>query len=290
MTALQARPGVINGDEDWLVLSVTDHGGTSFFHGSDIPEHRTIFYISSGPSAKQGGAIIYPTPNQVDIGATVLTHFGIAIDPAWQLDGTASGFPTETVFGENLVFNGDGEYSLGYTAMTNDGSNGGRQVGAGIAGWIDVQSMTVVRYGSSGFPSGASPGPAVRGTNFLAGGNEANTTSTQTIDVSDVAADIGTGEVSYDLSGWLGGFGTQDDRMQLTARFLSASGTVLAIDAIGPVTAAQRGNVTGLLFRQAVGSVPTGTRRIELELAATRASGTDNDAYADNLSLVLSEP
>ena len=71
------------------------------------------------------------------------------------------------------------------------------------------------------------------------------------------------------------------------AEAFHAGGSVLALDKIGPVTAADRGNLTSLLLRQATGSVPSGTRRVELEILASRDSGTVNDAYADNLSLVF---
>ena len=76
--------------EDWLILMSTDHGRTEEGgHGGDTPEERTIFYLASGPSAAMG------TPSDtvyiVDVPVTALTHLGIPIDPAWQLDGKAVG-------------------------------------------------------------------------------------------------------------------------------------------------------------------------------------------------------
>ena len=76
-------------EEDWLILVSTDHGGTEKEHGKNIPTHRTIFFIASGPSATRG-PINQPT-FIVDIAATALVHLGIPIDPAWQLDGRAVG-------------------------------------------------------------------------------------------------------------------------------------------------------------------------------------------------------
>lgn len=75
--------------EDWLVIVSTDHGGSGKGHGKNIPEHRTIFLIVSGKSAARG--TIEPAPVIVDIAPTVLQHLGIAIDPAWKLDGKAVG-------------------------------------------------------------------------------------------------------------------------------------------------------------------------------------------------------
>jgi predicted AlkP superfamily pyrophosphatase or phosphodiesterase len=75
--------------EDWLIVVSTDHGGSGKGHGQNIPEHRTIFLIVSGKSAAKG--TIDPAPTLVDIAPTVLTHMGLAIDPAWKLDGQAVG-------------------------------------------------------------------------------------------------------------------------------------------------------------------------------------------------------
>ena len=75
--------------EDWLILVSTDHGGSDKGHGRNIPEHRTIFLIVSGPSAARG--VIEPAPNIVDVAATALVHLGVPIDPKWNLDGKAVG-------------------------------------------------------------------------------------------------------------------------------------------------------------------------------------------------------
>ena len=59
---------------------------------------------------------------------------------------------------------------------------------------------------------------------------------------------------------------------------------------IGPVTAADRGELTGLLDRSTAGLVPAGTRSVDLVLTATRYQGSSDDGYADNLSFVLAAP
>jgi predicted AlkP superfamily pyrophosphatase or phosphodiesterase len=87
MDALHARKSYAR--EDWLILVSTDHGGSEKGHGKNIPEHRTIFLIVSGPSAARG--TIEPAPAIVDVAATALTHLGVAIDPAWRLDGKPVG-------------------------------------------------------------------------------------------------------------------------------------------------------------------------------------------------------
>ena len=76
--------------EDWLIISSTDHGRTSTGgHGGDTDEERTIYFLVSGASAARG-APAEPV-FVVDVAVTALVHLGIAIDPAWQLDGKPVG-------------------------------------------------------------------------------------------------------------------------------------------------------------------------------------------------------
>lgn len=76
--------------EDWLILLSTDHGRTADGeHGGDTPEELTIFFLASGPSAAVGTPP--DTVHIVDVAVTALAHLGIAIDPAWQLDGKVVG-------------------------------------------------------------------------------------------------------------------------------------------------------------------------------------------------------
>ena len=84
------RSRVTYAQEDWLILSSTDHGRRADGgHGGDSDEERTIYFLASGPSVTRG-----PPPDStfiVDVPVTALTHLGIKIDPAWQLDGKAVG-------------------------------------------------------------------------------------------------------------------------------------------------------------------------------------------------------
>ena len=79
-------------DEDWLILMSTDHGRRDDGgHGETSLQERTIFYLASGPAAAKGRPAPAPAPAIVDVAVTALTHLGVSIDPAWQLDGQAVG-------------------------------------------------------------------------------------------------------------------------------------------------------------------------------------------------------
>ncbi len=81
--AIQARPRY--SQEDWLILISTDHGGTEYGHGQNIPEHRTIFVIAR---YSDGTRLEFPAEvNIVDIPVLVARHLGVEIDTAWNWDG-----------------------------------------------------------------------------------------------------------------------------------------------------------------------------------------------------------
>lgn len=269
-------------DEAWLVIVSTDHGGTiDGGHGRDIPLHRTIPLIISGPGVARG--TLHSTANQVDIPVTALAWLGVEIDPAWDLDGRPVGLEHRTRYRVNLVVNGDADSSRGYERAQDN---------AGVRGWTDTGSMTLIRYGApEGYPGPQSAGPPGRGRNFFCGGADPESEIRQVIDVSDVAGDIDAGVVEYELAGWLGGFSDQRDLASLTTRFLDGRGGEVGRAVIGPVTLESRRDAdgipaTGLFARSTSGTLPAGTRRIELRLFAEAATGS-NDGYADELSLVL---
>ncbi len=214
LAALKSRPTYAS--EDWLILAVTDHGGTYSGHGSDRPEDRTVFFLASGPSVVGKGGGIYPSPDQTDLVPTVLAHLGVTTDPAWKLDGRVIGFapsatPPAVAYDGNLLRDGDAELGPAFgdalpNAMTKQ--------------WIDVGKATAVRYGSAGWPTDASPGPANRGKNFFAGGASELSSVVQRVDVSTLAADIDGGQVQFTLSAYLGGCLGEADSAEVTARFL----------------------------------------------------------------------
>ena len=85
--ALEQRPKLEK--ENWLILVSTDHGGSNYSHGKNIPEHTTVFFIASGDSVAKGE--IQGDVGVVDVAVTAMQHLGIPAKASWFLDGRVSG-------------------------------------------------------------------------------------------------------------------------------------------------------------------------------------------------------
>jgi hypothetical protein len=206
-------------------------------------------------------------------------------------------------FNTNLIVNGDAEAGTAganpYDVVT-------------VPGWMTTGNLSVYQYDSDNiFPAFTSPGPVSRGNNFFGGGpvnsfvpnisfvniarwssNQSNSVSTafQTIDLLSDAGTIDAGDINFNLSGFLGGYGIERDAASVVASFLDANNLTLSSARIGPVTDLDRNFTTGLQERTTTGLVPIGTRSILVELqmnAIDTVNSDSNHAYADNLSLVL---
>lgn len=170
-------------------------------------------------------------------------------------------------YGSNLIVNGDAE--------------------AGVGGWQAYSSYGLIQsvnYGSN-WVLPTQPGPDDRGSRMFTGVGEYS--------VGYQVLDLGlatTQPLAYELSGWLGGWQAQGDNAMLYVSFLDAFDIEIGGAAIGPVTAADRNNVTGLYYREDEGWLPTGTSRLSFWLSMERHGGGDNDGYADNLSFMLFAP
>jgi len=179
--------------------------------------------------------------------------------------------PVAVAASGNLIVDGDGEAAScsdsGYDGMT-------------IPGWtVTAGSPNVVCFTNrQGFPN-ASVSGARPGKGYFTGGPWGNSSMTQTVDA---------GSTMFNLSGWLGGWSSQNDRAGMTATFLSATGASLGTSTVGPVTATDRLSGTKFLQRSSTGSVPSGTRSIKVVVDFTNTAGQTTDGYADDLSLTLS--
>jgi hypothetical protein len=185
----------------------------------------------------------------------------------------------------NLVVNGDAEAGAASENATTAVS---------IPGWTTNGMFTVMRYNTPGFLLDSDNVPADHGRNFFSGGKlgpvgglETAPTATQIINVADIARDIDAGLIGYDFSASLGGFGAEDDTMNVELAFADANQKVLNTVAMNGPSAAVRGNKSGLIKSGETGSVPVGTRMIGIRLTATHKRGVVADGYADNISLKL---
>jgi hypothetical protein len=168
------------------------------------------------------------------------------------------------IYGQNLIVNGDAEQ--------------------GTAGWLsfdDYGFVQSVDYGNNWVKPGE-PGPLDRGAKMFTGLG-ARAVAWQSLDLGQLSQE---GD-RYSLSGWLGGWQAQGDNAKLFVSFLNGAGDQIGFSEIGPVTAADRGNQTGLFYREASGLLPAQTYTLQFWLSMERLGGGDNDGYADNLSFTL---
>ncbi|MFF9623955.1 alkaline phosphatase family protein [Streptomyces griseosporeus] len=84
IAAVRARPTYTS--EDWLIMVTADHGHTDAGgHGGSTLAERSTFLIATGPTLTPG-SVRYDV-KMPDVAASALAHLGIALDPAWDLDG-----------------------------------------------------------------------------------------------------------------------------------------------------------------------------------------------------------
>lgn len=114
------------------------------------------------------------------------------------------------------------------------------------------------------------------------------TKMSQSIDLSMYKDAIASGNVSLHLSAWLGGWLDQDDSSDVSVSFLDLDKQRIGNQVnIGPVKARDRASITSLLFRENFSMVPINTRYLAVVVTFIFYGGTDNDGYADNISIEL---
>ena len=181
----------------------------------------------------------------------------------------------------NLIVNGGptvGTYSFsGFEDMTNPG-------------WTITQGNPQEESynNTDGDLTASSTGVQPGSSAFFHGGNYGASSMDQVADVSSAAAAIDAGTANYDLSGWLGGYGSQNETVELNASFLNSAGTQVGSTQIGPVTPAMRNNTTELLAQQTTGTIPIGTRSVKFTMSFATATGDDTtDGYAQDLAFTI---
>lgn len=151
-----------------------------------------------------------------------------------------------------------------------------------VPGWSTSSiSGSVAPYGGSQFPTPQTPGPADRGTNVFCGWRD-TADLYQIVDVSSAATAIDAAQVTFVVSGWLGGPNTPDSAT-LTYKFFDWTGKQLAPTAqLGPATIT---TAYSLVELQKSGPLPTGTRKVVIDVAFP-----SSDSIADDIGFALAAP
>ncbi|MFJ5267791.1 alkaline phosphatase family protein [Streptomyces sp. NPDC088358] len=119
VAAVKGRASYPN--EDWLIMITADHGHTDAGgHGGSSRPERQTFMIATG-TGTAAGSVRYDV-KMPDVAASALAHLGIAIDPAWGLDGRPLQQPVaddfdalRTQLGTRVDETGIGAGILGFT-------------------------------------------------------------------------------------------------------------------------------------------------------------------------------
>jgi hypothetical protein len=176
---------------------------------------------------------------------------------------------------------------------------------SGTTGWTvyttDTNGRTVaVGYGTPDFPTSAQGAAIGGGRNLFAGGpsppnDDGGSDSSHSILFQEpqvpagLQAAVNGGHVNVAVSGCLGGYSSQNDKVTIFLIFLDQTSFIGSAVLKGP-DAAGRGKQTTLLPRLTDAAVPPGTVKLVANVNFDRepnAKDRYNDAYADNLSLSL---
>lgn len=185
------------------------------------------------------------------------------------------------LLGKNLIQNANAEIGKGLLDASS--------TLVSIPAWTRIGNASVLMYGASGgFPDLTSPGSLERGLQFFVGGASSEASSlVQTINLENAIKPISTGKLRFQLSGYLGGYESQNDYAEVTARFIDQYGKALKTARLTRVLAAERNNITGFVQRFVEGSVPSQTKRVVISIIMQRLAPSYNDGSADDLSFLL---
>lgn len=295
LKALRQRRQMLEGNEKWLIVLITDHGGVGTGHSGNLYRQRFIPLIFSGEAAGTDAPQI--RSRNVDITKTILNYMGVPENEQSGLDGhdilslAKTGGP-KAGYDTNLLLNGDGEFDRGFT---------NRQIDQAISGWRDQEytgnrdgyhSMTLIKSPvgmkiigpEGGVKSNPEPGNV-----FTGGSKGLSSKMSQIVDLDEFREDIDSRTVFFNLSGYLGGTGSTEDRMELTAIFRDKNGDVIDTAVLDPVARQDREDETALIYSQTEGFVSPGTVSVMVILQAIGSPGSPDgiQALADQISLVF---
>jgi uncharacterized protein (TIGR03437 family) len=220
---------------------------------------------ASGMSLQSQIGLVPTGTTQILVTLTMTNQFQAADGLSLVL--TTLGTTPGAVLGTNLIVNGNAEAGPGvpHTATA-----------LYVPGWSTADGASVVPYGGTGWIQPTDAGPADRGVNLFCGTGS----SYQDIDVSAAATLIDGGQVTYEMSAWLGG--TAGTSPTLTYTFFNWAGTQVGTTAqLGPLN---RPSV-GVFEASHSGMLPAGTRRVHIAL-----SFQGSFSAADDIAFTLAAP
>jgi uncharacterized protein (TIGR03437 family) len=185
--------------------------------------------------------------------------------------------PTGTagsVLGKNLVVNPGAETGPAAVAPA---------VTQYIPGWSTTAGVSVAPYGGTGWIGSSNPGPVDEGTKVFWGTGTGNS-AYQDIDVSPAGTLIDAGQVTYQISVWLGATYPTASSPTLTYGFYDWSGNTLA--ATGTLGPLNRSSAIGMVEASTANTLPAGTRRVRI----TVTFGVNYDYVFDDVSFILATP
>ena len=182
------------------------------------------------------------------------------------------------VLGTNLVVNGNAEAGPSAARPTTT---------LYIPGWSTAGDASVAPYGGTDWIQLTDPVPPDHGVNLFCGGVTAQANIYQDIDVSPAATLIDSGQVTYQISAWLGGNQGYYVSPTLTYTFFDWNGNQVGTTAQLVPTQLPQGTVpeTELVEASLSGTLPKGTRRVHIALGFPYAY-----SMADNINFTLSAP
>lgn len=185
-----------------------------------------------------------------------------------------------TALDHNLIVNGDAEASAGAQDLTSVQAP---------TGWTASGNFTAIKYNST--PSNQVGGNfSFLGNNhFFGGPNNALSSISQTIDISDRATEIDAGNLYAVLSGLFGGTSDHDSYISMRAEFFNDAQTSVGVkDLLGADQQERTGGAFNLVPAATSRLVPAGARTVKITLEAHSFSNPGyNHAAADNVSFKL---
>lgn len=110
----------------------------------------------------------------------------------------------------------------------------------------------------------------------------------QRIDVRGNLPAFATGTIGLQVSGFLGGVGTNEDAARIDVRFLDANQTRISpLPPVGPVTRAHRNSETVIMLRELEYFIPATCNYIEIDVVFINPCCTFTEGLLDNISAKL---